>query len=615
MRCLNCGKELGEKESFCSQCGTLVEDGNNDETMVVENIAAPVDAPVEATPEQAEYGAVPVMQEDSEFAPEPSAPVQTEEVFTQEDAEASVAAKEVKKPAKRWKKIALIAAISVGALALIAGIIVLIMYLQVFGGDRGKIVKAIMKSSDAYEEVTNHTIPDARALTADQKYSVDLDLEFENIVDEEQFNGLGLQLAVDYDQPGRELGVQLVPSYGSVDIATAGVYFNDNHGYIGLEEVVGKSLYGVNTETLGEDIRALNKKISITGFTVEQLFGLPSGALDDVSFNVFDLLESEEAPGLPTFGKERKDKLLAAFKEVVKKLNADKQGTVTMDINGHSVECTEYHVVITEKNLKKFLGSAKEAFAGLDVLAFYRMIGVSEEEIDMLEDAFEAQYGTNDIMTVILEELEKLAKDLPLTFYLSDGYVVGVMYEAKEEDMSFGIYLGGGENYTDDLGMEVKMDGETMLGLQISTTADETGEAFTKRFLFQAASVEMEVYMEYDRAAMDDNFALAFSMQIPEYEESMELTASGYLESSETQYDLDLDNICLAVDGMDVMELNAHYTVTEYAGQRMDLSKAELLSELSLTDIGKLAYNLMINGQDWADGVKSVVSGMLVPAE
>ncbi len=68
---------------------------------------------------------------------------------------------------------------------------------------------------------------------------------------------LGVRFSSDLDRKDRKMGFALGAFWGDEDIVSLEVLADDNKMYFSSPQFTGGTAYGVNTETLGADMKAL----------------------------------------------------------------------------------------------------------------------------------------------------------------------------------------------------------------------------------------------------------------------------------------------------------------------------------------------------------------------
>lgn len=547
MFCGNCGAKLPDDAKFCGSCGATVE-------------SIPVKKPVQqAAPVRPVTPAAPVK-------PPKQAPQKTTR-------------KAPKKPG------AMIGGI-VGAVAVVALVVVLVLTL--FGGDAAKVAKAMAKTAGAYTDAAEKlNLPEVNQLLESGEFSQEVSVWLEGMEYYEELEGVGARMTMDFSTKDKVIGMNLVPYFGSVDIVDVQLKLADSNLHLGSNELTGGNFYHINTETLGEDLAAME---------------LADESIETLGFNVFTVMEQMKA--IQEENKEAVKIVSDAAKNLGKAVEVEKTGKESMDINDNDVKCTVYHVMIPEDALGEFLGALEEAYESMDTTGAYleilESIGIPKEVLDEMEYGMDSSDEMFEALDDVLDELG----DVELDMYISDGYVMSVVYEGDIDgtDLEIALDLGGGKNYVDDLSIEI-IAGENEIALVSNgdhgckdgeftdkTTLDMTeyGEAYRL----------MTSKMTYDPAAEEDNLSWTIST------EYTSVKMEGTMTSGKDSMYLRLDEISVSEYDTEVVALGAEYSLGAYAGDNMDTGDSVALAELSEDELYEEAEMIAEDFIAWAERMK-----------
>ena len=240
--------------------------------------------------------------------------------------------------------------------------------------------------------------------------------------------------------------------------------------YLGSSQFTDGSFYGLNTETLGADLKKLSGDDSV----------------EDISFNLFDLMDIvlKAAPG-----EESEKAVKEANKALKAALEVKKTGAKTMDIHGKSTKTTAYHVVIPQDALEDYVDAMEDVLSSVDYVSMYeelfQAMGVSGDDIDDLLADLEDVYVYGDLADAVKYFLDELG-DVEVDVYLSGGYVSAILYEERIQGtkVEAALYLGGGDQYVDNLSLEIRADDSELL---VESVGNHTGKggAFTDETTIQ----------------------------------------------------------------------------------------------------------------------------------
>lgn len=225
MFCKKCGRSLTENDKFCLDCGT------------------PVDQ------------------------------MQEEVVFTTAEAPAPA-------PVKRSKAKLLIPIVAV---VVLVGIVAAVLLSGAFGSDASRLFEAIANSVNAWNE-TSRTDPETVAWLAEaqEEYSGEMTVWLEDFPDLVQLEGFGIRADFDYSQSQRYFGMNLAPTFGYADLIHAQVVLKDNELYFGSQELTKDTYYMIHTDLLGQEMNALGAGVPELDSMGFNLFDMAQTMQEDV---------------------------------------------------------------------------------------------------------------------------------------------------------------------------------------------------------------------------------------------------------------------------------------------------------------------------------------------
>ena len=523
MKCLNCGKELSPNAKFCAECGTMTENALRAEA-----------APVENPQEQPTYQPAPV----------------SENVFAEKPAKKSASGKKI---------VICIVAILVVA-ALVIGGIFLAKWLSPKGAVDAGMDESVEEYQQAAEFLFGADLSDE--VTNLEKYSMDLEIELTGGSElPAELRGAGLQYAQDVDTDGREIGMSLAAAYGGMNLAEAQILIDDSDLYVGMEDLLGQGLYGINTKTIGEDLANL-------GIEDE------TGYISALGFNLFDLAEAVQEAGGDATSEEA---WMAVWKTFTEAVETEKLGKETINVNGTDIECTKYDVKISVDAMEDLTDDAVELFTGMD---YAKIVEVILEEMGLPEDAVAMLMSEMDLEAFDMSELasgadelkEALVQlgDIELDVYIKGSKVMAVIYEAEIDGsaVKIGLYMGGGKHYVDDWSVVVEIDDEKMELISTGNHAGQDGKYTDETVLTLtdyegAKSVLLTSAIEYAYEEETDNFV--WTLSVPDDE--LKIAAEGTVNNGDGEICIDLDNVCVESYGDVVVKLAVKFRLGEYEGR------------------------------------------------
>ena len=468
----------------------------------------------------------------------------------------------------------------------------------IFSSPQDKVEKAFHKTAAAYAEVSEKMgMPDLNQLTEEQSVSQRLSLELASVneqlagYDLSFLKGIGLRLDTDLDGAGRKMAVDLAAYWGADEILSAQLLAEDNLLSFSLPQFTGGDFYSVDTTTLGADLADW-------------------GVNEDLGFNLFDLLE------LCTPSAEVREQMEQAMAEASEALfgamEVEKAGSETIDVNGKNVDADAYDVLIPQDAMEDYADALIDALRMMDYVGIYeealRSVGLPEDQVDSLVSRLRDPYQElSDGIGYVLDELG----DLELTVYVSGGCLSAVVYD--DRGVEIGLYLGGGEEYVDDLSLEISADGGRVL---IESSGDHAGKSgvFTDETVLRVqeggeTAFRLTSEYRYEPKAEDGNFLWEISV-----DDLGSLNFEGQMTTTDDSLSLVLEDISLRAMGMEVFALEGEYYMGPCEEIALSADGAERILELSDSELAELAMDWEDNAQDWLSDLEQQLYEKL-PAE
>ena len=536
MFCSNCGKQLPDTVKFCTGCGT------------------PVDAAAAA----------------------PAAPV-----------------KKSKPPKKGGKGIVLPILIGVGVLAVA---LVLALVLGAFTSNQVKVAKALNKTAKTYQEAAYKAeLPDIYNEDKDMVSSQTMSVWIKSMPTEPQVEGMGMQLDMDVNIPGREAQLVATARYGSADIISAELLLQDAELYADVPQITGGKPFMVNTETIGQTLVS---------------YGMEEEGLEGLSLNIFDLIQLVK----DTLPMDAKFELPEeAVKEFAKSIEVEKVGKKDRSINDHSLKCTVYDVVIPEKAMTKLIKACMDAVPEYDpadvldlAVDICKEIGLPDYAIAELEaemdEAYasmdDAAYEVSDSFDMVMEAIG----DIELEISIHKGYIVSVYYEntIEDVDIELTIDLGGGENYVDDLSIEAVIDDAELVLISSGDHAGKSGvytDVTTVEVSMDGEDVEFVSEMTFEPGASDENFTWVMDADVAKVE------LIGNIAIGKKEAIVRLDEISVWSEGEKMVTIGMEMAVREYEGTTMNTAGAIDVGAVTLEELYEEVMAMEGTAMAWAESI------------
>ena len=557
MFCQNCGKEISDDAKFCPYCGKL----NGPDTG-------------SGIPREA----------------------------------AAVPAWEKPEGGGKKKKTGLIAGAAVAVVALIAVGVAVISGL--FVSPKDQVEKALLKSVAAWQAAGDKLErPNTRQWQRDGSIHQEFNLELRDAngepvgYDLSALEGLGLRMDGDYDGEARKLSAQLGAYWGQDDLISFQMAAEGAEVSFASPELTGGAFYGVNTETLGADLAKMTGDDSVKSF----------------GFNFFDLVDlAKDWVDTEAMEQSLKD----AGKKLWEAAEVEKAGKQTISVNGTETKTDAYRVTIPKAALRGFVDDLEDALAAMDYYGLQerllRSMGMPEE---LLREQMDELKGL-DVYGEMFDTLrDAVDGDLVLAVHVSGGYVSAITYgdhlltrfNDQSRNISLALYLGGGEEYVDDIGVQVKTPD---LSVEITSTGDHglksgvyTDETTVR--IWQDGSTLTRVVSElsFDPGKNSDNFSWNLSVDSSGLSVCT-LNAEGGLKLERDLLSLDLDDVSVRAMGIKVCTLAFRYAADPNPSP-ISAGSAQMIGEMGDLELMLTALKLETNAQSWVEKMEALMAARL----
>lgn len=573
MVCKTCGNTLNPTDKFCRYCGTTVP-------------AEPQQPPIQqAAPQTPTFN--PTYTPVNQSAPNPvnSAPVS--QTYTPGQ-NTNVPPKTTGKgahlkptPKKKPGKGLLIGGCVAAAVLVIALVVVLILT----GNPTVKVGTAFKNTMGEFSKVADAwNMDEAAEFGKKEAVSISADVKLNAISENymgyyaETISGLGAAIDMDVDLENREMGLMAAVNMGSAELVSAMISAEDEMLYVGVPDFLN-DFYGVNTETMMKDLDDM---------------GAGLGEAAQISFNIFEMMEIvREYSG---DSEEMRQTIIDATAQLATELTAEKAGKENVSVNGESLKCQAYTVVIPQDALEEWFEAVEEVAASADTVKMmeqlYTAMNLPEDIVEELMYEVEYSYSAPDFSEVY--ELLDVLGDIELQVYVKSNKVAGILYKEKLEGtkVEIGLYIGGGDRYVDNISLEMKVDGEK---LTIESEGDHTAKegVFTDKLTIKLPDGEkFTLETAYEPKAESNNLTIRFG------NEYATLNMEGTYAVTSDRYELSFEEVTMVQDGAELFSVAVSYEITDYE-KRIKVSDARLLSDLTEDDIMALAEELEGNAAEW----------------
>lgn len=497
-------------------------------------------------------------------------------------------------PKDSRKKTGLILGAVVAAAAAIALLVVVVGGL--FASPKQKLEKAVIKSLAAYAQAEDALgLPDLDRLTEERSVSQRMSLRLTGLntaitgYDLSALEGLGLRFQSDLDGAERKLGMELAAFWDDRELISVQLAADDAEVCLASPQFTEGDFYGVNTETLGEDLRRMGVQDA-----------------GDISFNFFDLVEIAAPEGRT---EEVRQTVKEAGKALFDAVQVEKGGKETISVNQVETRTDVYRVTVPKQAMKDYVNTMAGALSGADYVKLYeemlRAMGMPEDMLEELLSELEELDPYGDLAEALGELLDELG-DVKLTVHVGGGYVSAVVYGDYDTDSGarLALYLGGGGEYVDNLRLEMDVDGQTIV---IDSSGDHGCKSgvFTDETTIRGPFTTVTSQFRYEPGKSQDN--LSWEIGVPG---AGSLELAGQLTGGKESVDLHLDELALKVLGMELFSVEMDYSVGPCQGQSV-AHNPRMIGEMDGLELMTTALKLQANAQAWMEEMQTLFTARL----
>lgn len=569
MFCPNCGAQLPDDAKFCGQCGANVPDA-----------VQPPESPAETAPVQ----------------PAPAEPVAAEPV-TEPQPSASIPGPVPEEPILTGRKhsagivIGLIAA----AVAVIAALVIFVVPMVMqslspkayLSACAANTMSAYAKELDAAgKKIGIQPLYDA-AKSSRMESSMSAQLQsVPGTSDDNPLSGAGFRMNAMIDLKGREAAYETALQYGSATLGSAQVYLKDDLIALGSPEFTGGKFYGVHTETLGADILSSD-------------WGAMADVPETLRFNYFDTLDMYMNPkdwlSAKTYAALAKESA-----ELLDDAEIEKSGESNQTVNGETEKLKMYTVYLDGDDVAEYITNCTRLVLNDEQLpaALEPMFLAAAAEASMTPDELFAQMKEEILFQLDADQLEA---SLPETLTLELGTrgkqiaSAELKFRMYEDRISVGAELGTKDSLIDALTITIRNGDERMSLSSRGSHMPKDGKFTDTTSLMMNTETLFQMNTSLDTKAKSDNFS--FLLTMPGAYDIMSLDASGSVAVDSNKLTADLSRVAMTVDG-ETLAFSAEYAFGKGAGPAFSGADAQIITDMSESDLEDLMYDIEGNAQD-----------------
>ena len=569
MFCPNCGAQLPDDAKFCGQCGANVPDA-----------VQPPESPAETAPVQ----------------PAPAEPVAAEPV-TEPQPSTSIPGPVPEEPILTGRKhsagivIGLIAA----AVAVIAALVIFVVPMVMqslspkayLSACAANTMSAYAKELDAAgKKIGIQPLYDA-AKSSRMESSMSAQLQsVPGTSDDNPLSGAGFRMNAMIDLKGREAAYETALQYGSATLGSAQVYLKDDLIALGSPEFTGGKFYGVHTETLGADILSSD-------------WGAMADVPETLRFNYFDMLDMYMNPkdwlSAKTYAALAKESA-----ELLDDAEIEKSGESNQTVNGETEKLKMYTVYLDGDDVAEYITNCTRLVLNDEQLpaALEPMFLAAAAEASMTPDELFAQMKEEILFQLDADQLEA---SLPETLTLELGTrgkqiaSAELKFRMYEDRISVGAELGTKDSLIDALTITIRNGDERMSLSSRGSHMPKDGKFTDTTSLMMNTETLFQMNTSLDTKAKSDNFS--FLLTMPGAYDIMSLDASGSVAVDSNKLTADLSRVAMTVDG-ETLAFSADYAFGKGAGPAFSGADAQIITDMSESDLEDLMYDIEGNAQD-----------------
>lgn len=444
-----------------------------------------------------------------------------------------------------------------------------------FSSPKGAVGTAAAATWQEYKDACSGIIKtDFQALQESKKISCTIDAELTEMPYEaEILEGLGFTVKTDTNLPDRKMAVSAGVRFGALTVASVDVFADDSLVAVGSPELTNGEFYGLHTDAFTDELKHLDEY----------------DELPNIAFNLFDIMETMSVKT------ELNPEATKAFLEAIE---VEKIGSDDIKVNGQSVKCKEYTVLVPEDAMIDYLDACRDAVDDLELDRTLEDLleGTGLEELGIEANLSSGMDELFDNLEMVLEELG----DVELQVYLNSGHLAAVIIE---HDVDGGVIeltanFGGKKNYADAFSLElIANDGhDDIFELMLTSEGNHSMDGeFTDETTIEIGSygdlMEFSSELRYDAGAKSDNFEWILDLS------EVELVLAGQLDSEKDTFRFAFDELSLTTEG-ETLALNGTYALEPCKKLSLNTKDVTMLEDLDLDDLYDVVMDIADNLED-----------------
>ena len=437
---------------------------------------------------------------------------------------------------------------------------------------------AAIATAEAFGDVNKELGFDAVSELAAGKYgeSMGIYLKDANVgTDISGFYGSGFTLDGAADIAGRKVTANIGVQIADYQLAIMDVFLDDSLLGIKSTELLGDTVYAIDTETMAEDF--------------------PDAGLEALEgYNVFDLVEQYVgADGKFSLSDETMAALTTAYNTMADASEWTAIDKTSLTSGSDTLECETYTANVPAEAMIAFISDVTEATLNDNYIATIMQANVAA--MPGAYDSYES-FVADTVATLEEQLAASITEAANLTFYVSDGLLRGVegFVVVAGVNTDIAIYTGCGKNVADRLELSVTAsDGSGELG-HVKITSEGNHVPADGKFT-DSTVIDINGQGEL---AWETSYEVGGAYSVTGYLEVQGVTAdfssSGTLAASEDGMDMVIDDLTVSAMGFSV-SLDGMYKIFPVDSVEIDSSNVVYMKDLTDEDISAIEQTLNNN--------------------
>ncbi|MBS7225797.1 MAG: hypothetical protein KH050_10765 [Clostridiaceae bacterium] len=286
--------------------------------------------------------------------------------------------------------------------------------------------------------------------------------------------------------------------------------------------------------------------------------------------------------------------------ELLDDAEIEKSGESNQTVNGETEKLKMYTVYLDGDDVAEYITDCTRLVLNDEQLpaALEPMFLAAAAEASMTPDELFAQMKEEILFQLDADQLEA---NLPETLTLELGTrgkqiaSAELKFRMYEDRISVGAELGTKDSLIDALTITIRNGDERMSLSSRGSHMPKDGKFTDTTSLMMNTETLFQMNTSLDTKAKSDNFS--FLLTMPGAYDIMSLDASGSVAVDSNKLTADLSRVAMTVDG-ETLAFSADYAFGKGAGPAFSGADAQIITDMSESDLEDLMYDIEANAQD-----------------